>query len=86
MADAGELWRVISEFESMADYEDLLARLTAEVTHGGAKSVPVDRPYSGSTLWDERWFNNRRTGEVWRLVAPDPPFRGLFNRTDNNDL
>lgn len=86
MTERSQLWRVVREFASLADYNDLLARLEQDVREGGAQSVPVDRPYSGSTLWDERWFKNRDTAEVWRLVAPDPPFRGLFNRAASEDL
>lgn len=29
---------------------------------------------------NERWYRNTSTGEVWRLVDPDGPFRGVWER------
>jgi len=82
MADSGAPWQPIRAFESSAEYRELLSFLTAEITKGIAESVPVERPYSGSTLMDEHWYRNVRTNELWRLVAPDPPFRGVFKRVE----
>lgn len=73
-------WEALSAFESSAEYRRLLASLNEQVKAGTADSIPVERPYSGSTLWDEHWFKNRETNETWRIVAPDPPFRGVFKK------
>ncbi len=76
-------WDAITAFDSYADYEHLLNSLNELVKSGAIDSVPVARPYSGSTLWDEHWYRNRTTEETWRLVAPDPPFRGIFKKVQD---
>ncbi len=29
-------------------------------------------------IYGGRWFQDIETGAIWRLVQPDPPFRGLW--------
>ena len=41
--------------------------------------VPVARPYSNVGLV-ESWYECRRCTAVWRLVEPDPPYAGLWER------
>ncbi|MEZ9526866.1 hypothetical protein [Enterovibrio norvegicus] len=41
--------------------------------------VEVDRPYAKVGL-EEKWFKNSSNGEVWRLVRPDPPFKGNWSK------
>lgn len=38
----------------------------------------VRQPYSSSAMFDERWFVVG-DGSTWRLVAADPPVRGVSN-------
>jgi hypothetical protein len=42
-----------------------------------AVEVPWNIHVAGLT---ERWYRNTATGEVWRLVEPDGPFRGEWER------
>jgi hypothetical protein len=42
-----------------------------------AVEVPWNIHVGGLT---ERWYRNLATGEAWRLVAPDGPFRGVWER------
>ena len=82
MAQDDQYWQPISAFGSSAEYRELLAFLNSEVAKGVAEPVPVERPYSGSTLFDEHWFKNLRTEEIWRIVGPDPPYRGTFKKVE----
>src|SRR3954471_7136319 len=43
------------------------------------EEVPVEDPVEVGGL-DEHWYREVRTGEVWRLVTPDAPFRGTWER------
>jgi hypothetical protein len=71
-------WDAIDGFNSLADYRRFQEWIKGQVTSGIAGSVPVAKPYSGSSLWDEHWYECLDTHEIWRLVGPDPPFRGIF--------
>ena len=48
---------------------------------GTVKRVPVRIPWAGSNVVVEDWFECA-DGAVWRLVEPDPPATGLFDRVD----
>ncbi len=77
MADPDN-WEVIERFASLAEYQRFLEWITEEERIGAAQQVAVTSPYSGSSMWEERWYKNLTTGQTWRLVAPEPPFRGIF--------
>lgn len=32
--------------------------------------------------FEEKWFKCKESDEVWRLVAPQAPFLGLWDRVD----
>jgi hypothetical protein len=73
-------WTAVESFKSLGDYERLLGSINEQVTLGQAEERRVKRPYSGLETLDERWYCCRATGETWRLVAPDPPFPGIFDK------
>jgi hypothetical protein len=73
-------WVPSDGFESFSRYQDLLTTLTDQVSKGKAKEMKVRKRYSGLQTLDERWYKCSGTGETWRLVAPDPPFPGLFEK------
>ena len=75
-------WTVIEGFRSDAEYEQLLSKLVELVRSGLAKEVRVRKPYSGID-WDEHWYRCNESKETWRLVAPDPPFDGVFKPVES---
>ena len=70
-------WEPIDGFNSDEEYERFLTSIREQVRSGVAKEGPVAEPYSG-IHWDERWFQCVASKDTWRLVAPDPPFKGVF--------
>ena len=64
-------------FGSWRDYEKHLSRLRCESRF---KEVPVGLPYDHVWGSIEYWFEDTRTGAVWRLVQPDAPFRGVWEK------
>jgi hypothetical protein len=78
MTEASCGWDPIDEFGSLAEYRRFHEWINDQVTSGLAAAVPVTKPYSGSLLWDEHWFKCLSDDQTWRLVRPDPPFRGIF--------
>lgn len=63
------------DFKSPRDYDVLLMKMSAAYDF---REVPVQSSYDdvGSK---ERWFRCN-CGVTWRLVEPDPPFLGVFEK------
>jgi len=74
-------WVAVVAFSSFEDYERLRRSITGQVKGGEAEERRVRKPYSGLETLDEHWYRCRATGDIWRLVAPDPPFPGIFEKT-----
>jgi hypothetical protein len=73
-------WEAVDGFASLAEYRRFHEWMENQVASGIAVSLPVGKPYSGSSLWDEHWFRCLGDEQIWRLVGPDPPFRGIFKK------
>ena len=41
--------------------------------------IEVEIPYANVGL-EEKWFKNLTDGDTWRLVRPDPPFKGNWSK------
>lgn len=74
-----EEWDEIHGFLSPGEFERFRQWIAEAQAEGVLTEVPVSEPYSGSPLFDERWYRST-SGTVWRVVEPDPPFRGVFER------
>lgn len=48
------------------------------IDSGTFREVPVEKPYSNIGLI-EKWYKCRKCGNLWRLVEPDPPFKGNWS-------
>ena len=73
-------WEPIQPFQSLHEYEEFLQSVNGQVESGLVRPVPLDPKQAWGTAWDEHWYECLGTGEIWRLVAPDPPFRGVFKK------
>jgi len=73
-------WYEIQGFVSPGEYERFVEYLQEQVSSGKAEEVPADPSYGPGELFGGRWYRSLATGEVWRLVPPDPPFTGLWER------
>jgi len=73
-------WEPIDGFTSLAEYERLRDSVSQQVRLGEADERPVAKPYSGLKTIDEHWYRCKATGELWRMIAPDPPFPGIFDK------
>jgi hypothetical protein len=70
-------WERISKFSSPDEYDRFVAWIDGAVSTGDAIEEAVAKRYAGDNL-NERWFRHPGTGVIWRLVAPDAPFYGVF--------
>lgn len=73
-------WEIVHAFKSLADYERLRDSLNDQIGLGQADERRVSKPYSGLKTLNERWIRCKSTGDTWRLIAPDPPFPGIFEK------
>jgi hypothetical protein len=64
------------EFRSPRDYEAVLADLSQLKSMA---DVPVQVSYDDVGC-KEKWFHCSLCGATWRLVEPDPPFMGVFEK------
>jgi len=71
-------WEEIDEFTSLGEYDRFVKYIQGQVASGHAEEVEVDENYGRGEIYCGRWFKDVGTGEVWRLVPPDFPFRGLW--------
>jgi hypothetical protein len=72
-------WDEIHGFASPGEFNRFRQWVEEALEEGALAEVPVGSPYSGSPMFDEHWYRSS-SGDVWRVVAPDPPFRGVFER------
>lgn len=78
-------WEEIERFQSLVEFRSFERWMTGQVSAGMARQVPVDHPYlhdgqAGEVTLVEVWYLHLRSREVWRLVWPEPPFDGIFQR------
>jgi len=61
-----------------SDHYDIFIKFNIEelVNDGDLIEVPVQKPYVG---FQEQWYKCTTCSQVWRLVHPDFPFKGLWN-------
>ena len=67
-------WYEIDSFASQYDASSFATYLSRQVADGDAE--PID------TIGPERHYRSTRTGEVWRLEAPDTHTRGSWRPVD----
>lgn len=68
------------QFASPDDHREFQARLAALVERGVVVNVPVGKHHS--SLDEEAWFRDTRTGAVYRYVPPDWPSTGRWAPVD----
>jgi hypothetical protein len=52
---------------------------------GDVREIKVDENYGRGLIYGGRWFEDVDTNEVWRLVPPDFPFKGLWEPVLRDD-
>lgn len=49
------------------------------IANSNLKEIPVKEPYS-DIGFIEMWYQCNKCGSIWRLVEPDPPFKGNWSK------
>ncbi|MFC4423196.1 hypothetical protein [Cupriavidus pampae] len=72
-------WEIVHGFESPDEYRRFCSWLMAQVDAGLVEIEQVtassDDLISGL---EEHWYRCKESGETWRVVAPEAPFRGFW--------
>lgn len=67
------------EKETFSDWTDF-DNFSLSISHNPEfVAISVMAPYANVGL-PEKWYRCVHCGTVWRLVEPDPPFRGLWQK------
>lgn len=72
------VWEEIHGFSSPNEYDRFIKYIEAQVGQGQAEEILPDPCYAAGEIYGGRWFKDRYSDQVWRLVAPDFPFKGLW--------
>ena len=71
-------WEEIHGFSSPGEYERFLEYIQEQIRTGRVQEIPIDPSYGPVLLFGGRWLRHSSSGEVWRLIPPDPPFYGVW--------
>jgi len=74
------VWEEIRGFSSVSEYECFVKYISNQTTNGFVVEIEADPRYGKGELYGGRWFKDKESNEVWRLIAPDFPFRGLWEK------
>lgn len=73
-----EDWDEIDGFWSPGEYRRFLRWVAEAIDEGALFEMPVQVPTPGiGESTGERWFR-ARSGRIWSIIPPDPPFTGMF--------
>ena len=70
----------IHGFDSLSEFKRFAEFIETQVREGIAAERPADPNYGKGEVYGGRWFEEIDTGQIWRLVEPDFPFRGLWEK------
>lgn len=72
------VWEKINGFHSLGEYQKFVLYIESQVQAGHAKEMASVSGCHKDLVFGGRWFEDVDSGEKWRLVPPDFPFRGVW--------
>lgn len=73
----------IREFSSVIEYNRFNKYLFKKLSEGEIEELEPEEYFHGKNPWGEnkdRWFKDCSSEGKWRLVPPDFPFKGFFEK------
>ena len=67
---------IIDEFRSIGEFERFQKYIEELFKDGDLIEVPVQKKYAGFV---EQWYKCPGCQQIWRLVHPDFPFKGIWD-------
>lgn len=68
----------IHGFNSPGEYVRFVEYIEGQVRAGYARELEPDQEYGKGEIFGGRWFEDIESGDIWRLIPPDTPFKGLW--------
>jgi hypothetical protein len=78
------VWEEIHGFSSPGEFRRFVQYIEEQAKSDVAREIPADPLYAKGMIYGGRRFQDVETGAIWRLVEPDPPFRGLWEPVIRN--
>jgi hypothetical protein len=72
-------------FESADDHAEFQAKLAHLLARGIVEPVPVNKKHR-SSLDEEAWFRDKRTGAIYRYTPPDWPSSGHWGPVEHPEV
>ncbi len=72
----------IHGFSTASEYQRFCAYIEDQIAQGMVEERIPLASYCKGLIFGGRWFEDIETKEIWRLVAPDFPFKGLWEKVD----
>ena len=72
----------IHGFNSLFEYEKFQEYLNHQINNKFLKEIRVNQNYEKGLVYGGKWYKCFGCHEIWRLVEPDFPFRGLWEKVD----
>ena len=80
------VWEEIHGFQSLGEYQKFVRYIEDQVRVGYAKEIVPLPDYHKGLVFGGRWFEDVDSGQRWRLVPPDFPFRGVWEPVELQKL
>ena len=68
----------IHGFASLGEYDRFVRYIGGLVKTGHVREIDPDPEYGYGEIYGGKWYDHIYSDEVWRLVPPDIPFKGLW--------
>lgn len=72
----------IHGFESPGEFDRFVSYLENQKNENSLEEIIPDKNYEKGLIYGGRWFRCFCCNEIWRLVSPDFPFKGLWERVE----
>ncbi len=75
-------WEGIEAFSGLSDYNGFCEFMKKQIDARIAEGISYDPNYGRGEVYGGRWFREIEGGEIWRLIEPDGPWGGTFERVE----
>ena len=77
------VWEEIHGFTSPSEYTRFVKYIEQQVADLQAEEIIPNPNYGKGEIYGGRWFRHVNCLQVWRLVEPDYPFKGLWEPVEH---
>ena len=70
----------IAGFSSPGEYIRFNKFIDELLAIGEIEEIDIDKDYHSGMVYGGRWFREVGNSNIWRLVPPDFPYRGVWER------